>query len=430
MLSVAMIPLGLFLLLASGLLISCSLGFLGAIIIFFYQGGTTALGALGSIAFSTTNSFTLTAVPLFILMAEVLSATGVAGDIFETARLWIGKLPGGLAVAAEIACAIFGAMCGSSVAGAAAIGRISIEEMLKRNYDVRLTTGAVAAGGSLSILIPPSISMIIYGAVTDQSIAKLFIAGAIPGIFLTLHYIIYIIIRVIANPSLAPIGEGASWPARLRGVIKLWPALILVAVVFYVIYLGVCTPTEAAAIGSFLACLIGLGKSKGKFLRMLISAATSTALLTGMIFMIIVGAMIFGYALTLMGSTQQITAWTASLPVSRWVVMLLINILLGILGCLMDSTSIMLITLPILYPIIVHLGFDPIWFAVVMVVNMEMSVLTPPVGLNLFVIHGLTGKPMSDIIRGSMPFVGIDAWFILVLCLFPQMALWLPGMMK
>jgi len=426
-----LILLGLLSLLFAGVPVAISLGLVSTIGIWITM-GPAALYNIGQTAYSTPANFVLIAVPLFILLAEVLSASELSSDLFDAASKWLNWTPGGLASGSVLACAIFGALTGSSAANTAAMGNVCVPEMLKRGYDKGLATGSVCAAGALAILIPPSIMMIIYGSLTDNSIAKLFMAGLLPGVLLAIMHVIDISVRCKLNPKLAPPSPPVSWKDRWSATRKIWWVGTLIVVMMGGIYSGICTPTEAAALGSIAAIVLSFTLGKRMTWVKLESALSRTVTITCMVLFILVGAMLFGYFVTNLGIPQGIVEWITSLDISRWWVLIAINILYVFLGCILDAGSIFMITVPILYPVVMALHFDPIWFGVIIVMNMEIGNITPPFGINLFVMKGIVPRDVlfGDIIRGITPFVLVQALALVLTIAFPWLSLWLPSTMK
>lgn len=417
----------LLVLLFSGLPVAFALGLSGVVGMVLFLGGEGALAQLPILGYKSLDDFVLTAVPMYILMSQILLTGKVGNDLFELANKWLRHLPGGLGVATVIACAIFAAITGSSVACAVTIGSIAIPEMLSRGYSRHLVLGTVAAGGTLGILIPPSIPMILYGAITDESIGKLFMSGVVPGVLLT---IMFIGIVVYSSRSL-PLQEAASWDERLTALKKSFWGLMLPVIVVGGIYTGVFTPTEAAGVGTVYSLFITFFVYRTLGLKDLPEILRDTIQTSCMIFAIMIGASLFGFVLTILNAPQALTEYVAGLDMGRWMVFIAINILLLFLGCILESISIIFITLPILFPLIVRLGFDSIWFNVVMLINLELALITPPVGMNLFVLQGISpDSKMTDIIKGVIPFGLVMALEILVLCFFPEIATWLPSVLK
>lgn len=385
---------------------------------------------IGGIAFNQTSNFVLTCVPMFLLMGQFLNYSGIASDLYEIGYKWMGRLRGGLAMASVMACAAMGAITGSSSATAATIGSFAIPEMKKKGYDTKLAVGSMSAAGTLAILIPPSVPMILYGSITDTSVGKLFIAGLIPGIMLATIFILYIGIVARRRPGYAPPGISFPWKDRVLSLRKGWTVGALFTIVLGTIYLGVCTPSEAGALGALGALVIATLAYRTMNRENFIEAILATIKTTTMILMIVVGAMIFAYILTLAQIPMNICTWVSSLPVSKWGVLIGINIFLLVMGFFMDVAAIIFITMPIIFPIIIKLGFDPIWFGVLVTVNMEMAMITPPIGLNLFIIKGVSTATFGEIIRGSFPFLICTILALAILMLFPDIALWLPSMME
>lgn len=423
----AMFTVLLLLLLFSGLPVAFALGLSGVVGMILFLGGEGALAQLPIIGYKSLDDFVLTAVPMYILMSQILLTGKVGNDLFELANKWLRHLPGGLGVATVIACAIFAAITGSSVACAVTIGSIAIPEMLSRGYSRHLVLGTVAAGGTLGILIPPSIPMILYGAITDESIGKLFMSGVVPGVVLTL---MFISIVVYSSRNL-PMQEAASWDERISALKKSFWGLLLPIIVVGGIYTGAFTPTEAAGVGTVYSLFITFFVYRTLTLKDLPEILNDTIKTSCMIFAIMIGASLFGFVLTILNAPQALTEYVAGLDMGRWVVFVAINILLLFLGCILESISIIFITLPILFPLIMRMGFDPIWFNVVMLLNLELALITPPVGMNLFVLQGISpDSRMTDIIKGVVPFGLAMALEILILCFFPEIATWLPSVLK
>lgn len=379
------------------------------------------------IAYKTLDSYVLTSVPLYILMSQIMLTGRVGSGLFELGSKWMGHPPGGLGIATIFACAIFAAISGSSVATAVTIGAMAIPEMLKRGYDRKLVVGSVAAGGTLGILIPPSIPMILYGTITDESVGKLFMSGVVPGALLTVLFICYIVFASWDKPR-EPRSSHAEKMKSLRE--NIW-GLFLPVIIIGGIYTGIFTPTEAAAVGTVYALAITFFVYRSVTIQDMPAILRATIKTSCMIFSIMIGAMLFGYILTILQVPQALMRLVTEGDLNRWIVMLGINIMLLILGCVLETVSIILITLPMLYPIIKALGFDPIWFNVVLLINMELALITPPVGMNLFVIKGISeDSSIQDIIAGAAPFAAIMVFEILLLCFVPEIATWLPSVLK
>ncbi|MFK9090743.1 TRAP transporter large permease [Bacillus salipaludis] len=410
-------------LLLIGLPVAFTLGLLAIGGMYFFNGGTFAFAQIPIISYKSLDSFELTALPLYVLMSQVLLVCGVGKDLYEMASKWFRHLPGGLAIGTIFCCTIFAAISGSSVATAITIGSVALPEMVKRGYEKKHVLGLLAAGGTLGILIPPSIPMILYGNITGVSVGKLFIAGIVPGILLTLLFMIF------ASWQTRHIKDKpATWAERMEASKKAIWGILLPVVVIGGIYSGLFTPTEAAAVGVVVSFLIGGLAYRNLSLKNLKEIIFHTVQTNAMILFIMVGAMLLGYIMTILQIPQTITEATVAWDVSPWVIFILINIVLLVLGCFLETVSIIVITVPILFPIITSLGFDPIWFAIIMVINMELALITPPVGLNLFVLKGIDrSNTISEIVKGVYPYAIIMILFIVVLAFFPEIATYLTG---
>lgn len=417
----------LLVLLAIGVPVAFSLGASGLLGMVLFMPGDGALEQIPILAYKALDDFVLCAVPLYILMSAILLKGKVGEDLFDLGNKWLRHLPGGLGIATIVACGIFAAITGSSVACAVTVGAIAIPEMLKRGYDRSVVLGAVAGGGTLGILIPPSIPMILYGSITGESIGQLFMSGVLPGVLMTVFFIFIVVYRSrhLKLEKKAPLSGRF---AALKG--SIW-GLLLPVIVVGGIYTGAFTPTEAAAVGTVYALFITFVIYRTLSVKDLPGILMETVGTSAMIFAIMIGASLFGFVLTILQVPQALTMMVAEVEVSRWVFFILINLLLLFLGCILETVSIIFITVPILYPIIKQLGFDPIWFNVVMQINMEMALITPPVGMNLFVLKGVSPESrMEDIIRGVIPYIGVMAVEILFLCFVPELATWLPSVVK
>jgi tripartite ATP-independent transporter DctM subunit len=402
------------------------LGFLG----FAYLGGiNAALGILATVPYSTIANYAVAVVPLFLLMGNVASSTGISGDLYKTGYTWMGHLPGGLAMGTIGACAGFAAICGSSIAAGATMGKVVLPEMKKYKYDPKLATGSVAAGGTLGILIPPSIGFIVYGLLTEESIGKLFMAGVLPGILLSALFIIQIYVWARYDPQLAPPGPKVSFAKKLGSLRFTWAMLLLFLLVMGGIYMGFFTPGEAGAMGAFGSIVITF-VSRRLNLKKLLAAILDTGQTTAMVFLLLVGAMIFMRFLTISKLPFSVADFVSQLAFPPYLLFALIIVIFIIIGMFMEILSSLVLTLPIIYPTILALGFDPIWFGVIMVVVCEMGLITPPVGMNVFVIAGVSDVPLGTIFRGALPFVLTMLICVVILTIFPQIVLFLPNMMR
>lgn len=426
--TVALIMLALFILLAIGMPVAFALAFAGTLGLYLVGGWQALSGVLATAPLSSVESYELISVPLFILMAEFVILSGVADRLFSAAATWVGRVPGGLAMATALAGAGFGAISGSSTASAATLSSTTLPAMLKQGYEARLSGGVVAISGTLAMLIPPSIALILYGIIADVSIGALLIGGVIPGILVTLVIIATVWVLVLINPAAAPKGRAYTVREKLASLRVVGPMLFLFMAVTGVIYTGIATPTEASGLGAFGAFLIVLWErrlTRAGLSKALVHAAHASC----MIVMIIVCAKIFGYFFTLTQSTQALVAWVGALDVSRWVILALILLGYLVLGCLMDQVAILILTVPIVLPVIKALGFDPVWFGVIVILMAEVGLVTPPVGLNAFVVARYAKRPLAEIFGGVWPHVISHLLLVAVLVAFPQIILWLPSKM-
>ena len=413
----------LFVLLFSGMSIGLVMILVGFVGMAYLVNMTSGLSSLGTVPYLTIANYSLAVLPLFILMGELAFASGLSDELYFMVNKWIGHWPGGLAMATVGGCALFGAVCGSSTATAATLATVALPEMKKYSYKPILATGALASAGTLGILIPPSNGFIIYALTTNISIGKLFISGIVPGIILSLLFMSTIYIWTKWDKDLAPRAPGSSWKERFLSLRGSWGVIVLFGVVMGGLYLGVFSPTEAAGIGAFGAFAFGLLRRRLTF-RRFIESLLATMRVTGMIFLIIIGTMVFGYFLALTNVPANVSKFVGNLDVNRIIILLGILVLYVILGCLMDIIAMVLLTMPFIFPIINTLGYDPIWFGVIMVVMMEMGLITPPVGLNVYVISGMVKDvPMYTIFKGIVPFLLALIVMIAILIVFPGIAL-------
>ncbi|HVV62585.1 MAG TPA: TRAP transporter large permease [Pseudolabrys sp.] len=401
-------------------------GFAGSLIL---QGANTTFYVTGTTAFDNVKNYGLSVVPLFVFMGVFASRAGLSRALYDFIYSFLGRLRGGLAIATIGACAGFGAICGSSLATCATIGRIALPEMLRRNYSPELAMGSVAAGGTLGILIPPSIIMVIYGLITSTSIGALFAAAFVPGIIATLLYMFAVTYTVRRNPKAGPAGERMSKEQRWRAVRDVWQVALLFIVTIGGIYAGVFSPTEAAAIGAGGALLIAA--LQGNFTwRTLWDGLIETAVTSGMIFTILIGSALFNVLIEATGLPAAVTAAIGASGFSYTTVLVLIIVFYVILGCFMDSLSMIVLTLPVVYPITVQFHMDPIWFGIIITTVVEIGLITPPIGLNLFVVQGLYPQAgQKAVIRGVAPFITADLLRITILASVPAITLWLPRLL-
>lgn len=427
---IGLVSLGLFFLLVfSGMPIGFSFAVVGFIGFVVLRNLDQALNLLGLIPYSWASGYMLVVIPLFVLMGQFAYHSGISGDLYAAGYKWVGKRPGGLALATQLACTGFAACTGSSLASAATMGIVAIPEMDKYKYNPRISTACVAAGGTLGILIPPSIIFIVYGLITETSIGRLFVAGIIPGILLSFLFLLLIYFMCLRNPELGPAGPDYTWKEKLKSLWGVWGMLALFCLVIGGIYFGIFTPTEAGAIGAFGAMVITLIRRKLTW-KALISTLKGTVQTTAMIFMIVIGAQIFNSFLALSGVPGTVSDWIANLALPPHAILSLILLIYVPLGMVMDALPMILLTLPTLFPVITELGFHPIHFGVLVVLMCELANISPPMGMNLYIVKGVANNVrIEQIIAGVIPFAVVMILFIVVLVVFPQLSLFLPGLM-
>lgn len=419
--------------LALGVPVAFTLGGLSLAIGYFVWGGTggfyaVTLGSLGKIS-----EFTLTAIPLFLLMAAVLQFAGLADDMYEMVYRWMGGVKGGLAIGSIVISAIFAAMVGISTVATATLGLTALPSMIKRGYNKKLVAGAICAGGALGIIIPPSVIMIIYASEAEVSAGQMFFGGIIPGIMMALIYIVYIAIRCFRNPADGPpipAGERFTMAEKIESLKAVTLPMLIIFLVLGVIYLGFATPTEAAAIGlvgSLFCALTRRQLTLANIKKMFVMGVGINA----MVFWIIIGAVAYSRLVTMSGTGEWFSGLVTGMDVNRWVILLAMQSVFFVLGMLLDPAGIILITGPFFLPVITALGFDPLWYGILFVINMNMAYLTPPFGFNLFVMKGVAASELTigEIYSAIWPFVGFQAIALLLVIIFPQLATWLPNLM-
>jgi tripartite ATP-independent transporter DctM subunit len=417
----------LMLLLFLGFNIGVAMGFVGLIGTWYLRSFTAAVGSVNMALFSGASDYVLIVIPFFVGMGFLCFASGLSNELFSSALAIFGRAKGGLAISTIFGCAGFASICGDSMATAATMGSVAIPEMKKKEYQDSLATACVAAGGTLGILIPPSMGFIVYAIVTEQSIGKLFFAGIIPGIILASIFCLLIWTRCKLNPALGPAGPQTTLAEKLLAVVQMWPILILFFVVMGGLWFGFFTAPEGGAVGLVGAVVIGLILKRYSF-RSFFDALGQSVQVTGMIFVIFFGVMILGSFITASEFPLKMAGIIQGLGINRYLVLTIILLIYVVLGCLMNIIPMIMLTLPMLYPTVIALGFDPIWFGVVMVIMMEMGQITPPVGVNVFVIHGIAKDvPMYTIFRGVYPFIAAMVVMIIILTLWPDLALYLPN---
>ena len=395
------------------------------------MGWRSTVSMLSRDPYSFVASFTLMAIPMFLLMGNFAFRSGATRDAYASARVWLANLPGGLALASVAACGLFAAISGSSLATAAAMGRIAVPEMLRSGYDKRLATGAVAAGGTLGALIPPSILMVVYGIFAEQSIGQLLIGGIVPGILTGLSYMAIIVLGVKFYPALAPrIRERHSWGDKARSLGGTWQILLIFSIIMGVIYSGVATPTEAAALGAFSVLLLGLARRRLDRAGVW-NSVRETVTQTAMIFAIAVASKVLVSFVAFTGVSAQLAEWAGGIEGGRIWVLLGICALYVLLGMFMDPIGILLLTLPVVVPIVDALDYNLLWFGIVLVKLLEVGMITPPVGLNVFVLKAAIGDSvkLEDIFRGIAPFLVMDLVTLTIMIALPDLILWLPLLM-
>lgn len=419
----------LFVLLTTGLPVAFVLGSV-TVIFTFLLWGPSGFNIIIARTFASMQGFVLLAIGLFVLMAKILAKSGLAENLYKVMHMWLGHIRGGLAIGTIIICAIFAAMCGISGAATVTLGLIAIPEMSKYKYDLKLTMGSVQGGGALGILIPPSAPMIIFGLLGNVSVGKLFAAGLLPGLVLAVVFIGYIFIRSMINPNLAPSipkEERYTFKEKIEASKSLFLPILLVVCVLGSIFGGIATPGEAAAVGAFgsLICVIINKRFSWKLLK---EVCTETLGLTAMIMWIMMAASAFSGLYNGIGAPEMINDIISGLEMNRWFIIVIMQLFLMFLGCFLEPTSIMFITVPIFIPIIEMLGFDPIWFGAIFIMNMEMSYLTPPLGFNLFYMRGIVSSdvPMMDIYKSAIPFVLLQALGLVIVMAIPAIALYIP----
>lgn len=410
-----------------------ALGVVGAAGLAALVGAKGATAMLSTVFFDTTHSFHFSVIPLFLLMGFFAMRAGLGEDMFEAATKWLGNLKGGLAISTTMGAAAFGAASGSSVGTATVFTKLALPEMLARGYDKRLASASIAIAGTLAVMIPPSALVVVYGILTDSSIGGLLVAGVIPGGVFAVILCIATYLTVLRNPSLAPITPTqTSMKEKLYSLRLAGPLLFVIICIISGLYLGVFTPTEAGGIGAALTFILAILRQRSIRKLELTKTLTDTIKTSGMIFAIIICALVFSKFLALSGVANAIGGFLIGLEVNRWIVVLIIVGIYLVLGMMMDAPALLAITLPITHPVMMNLGFDPIWFGVFVVLLVEIGAVTPPVGINCFVVQAASDDRvrLEDVFRGLMPYIAAGFVMLLLLCLFPQMALFLPESMK
>jgi C4-dicarboxylate transporter, DctM subunit len=409
--------------------VGMAMGLVGVTGFAYLVNGDAALKIIGHTSMRTVTDYTFGVIPMFLLMGAFVSNSGMSRELFRAANSFVGHLRGGLGIATIAACAGFAAISGSSVATAATFATVAYPEMRRYNYPQSFATGVIAAGGTLGAMLPPSTVLAVYGIITEQDIGKLFIAGIIPGLLAAAMDMMTVVVIGALRPDFLPVAPRHSWKERLVGLRDIWAMLLLFVFVIGGLYGGLFTPTEAGGVGATGALIIGVlrGKLDGLQIRrsLLQAVRTAAAVLT-----VLIGALLFGYFLTVTQTPQKVTAFLTALGLGRYGVLALIMLMYIVLGCLMDSLAMIILTIPIIFPVIVQLGFDPIWFGVIIVMTVELGLIHPPVGMNVFVIKSVVQEvTFSTIFRGVLPFILTDLIRLVILIAFPILALWLPSHM-
>lgn len=388
-----------------------------------------ALNLLANVPLSVVTDYNLSVIPMFVLMGAFASHAGMSRELFSAGRAWLGHRKGGLALASIAACAGFAAINGSSVATAATMTQVALPEMRRAGYDRGLSAGLIAAGGTLGIMIPPSVIFVLYGIMTETDISKLFAAGVVPGLMAVVFYSIVISVMARVWPAMLPQGESHSWTERFASLRELWSVLLLFMFVLGGMYGGLFTVEEAAGVGAIGTLILGMVRGHLRWPQIK-KALVDSLRVSSAIMMIVVGAFLFGYFLTITQFTQKSVDWLVHLPIGPYGVLALVMVGYLILGAVMDELAMILLTVPIVFPVMTQLGFDPVWFGVIVVMAVTFGMICPPVGMNVFVISSIARDiPLSAIYKGTMPFILADVVRLVVLCAFPALSLWLPNLM-
>lgn len=389
------------------------------------KGYEAAAGIVTTIAFGQVTMYTLTTVPLFIFMGQIIFNANIGRDLYTAAYRWMGHFRGGLVLATVPACALFGAITGVPTPAAITMGKVALPEMKKYGYSESFSTGPIASAATMAMLIPPSIPMIIYGILTETNISKLFMAGVLPGVLLAVLFLVTIGIMVRVRPSIGPAGPKSSWRSRFASLAMVWPVIILFALVIGGIYSGAVTPTEAGGLGSFVALIIAVAMRRLSF-KGFANALLEATGLTAMILLLIIGAQIFGKFLAISGLPKVLASTLVGMELPHWGVFLILVALYVVLGMILDVMSAIIITMPVIFPAIVEMGYDPFWFGVIMMLVVQMGVITPPIGMDVFVLSGAIDVPAMTIFKGVAPFVITLLVCIAILMIFPQIATFIP----
>lgn len=427
MIALALI-LTMFLLLAMGTPVAFAMAIAGIAGLYQLGGVPTVLGILSTTSVSAVSAYELITIPMFLLMAEMVLASGVADDLYRTAAAWFGRVPGGLAISTTLAGAAFGSICGSSTGSAATLSATSLPAMIRHGYDPRMAAGVVAISGTLAILLPSSIALVLYGHLAEVNMGKLLVSGILPAMLITATIVATILFLVWRDPASAPPVRSTPWVQRLAMLWSIVPIGLLFGFITGAIYAGITTPTEASAVGAFGAFVMALLRRQ-LTVPVFLGAVRRAAVSSCMISMILLGASVFSYAFTLTHVTQNLAQFIAGLPVSRWLIVALILACYIVLGSFMDQVAILVLTVPIVLPIIKSLGFDPIWFGIIKVVTAEVGLITPPIGLNCYIVARYARRPVEEIFQGTFPHFVAHLIGIAILVAFPGITLWLQSRM-
>lgn len=407
--------------------IGIAMGLVGVFGFAAIRGITPAMNLLTTSPVRTVTDYNLSLVPFFVLMGVFATNSGISRELFRAGNAWLGQFRGGLSLSTVAACAGFASICGSSVATAATMTRIALPEMRKAGYHDATSTGVIAAGGTLGILIPPSVVMVVYAYLTETDVGRLFIAGIIPGILATLMYMATV---VIAHRKGLPAGKKFEMREALLSLLPIWAVVVLFVSIIGAIYMGIATPTEAAAVGAFLTMLIGIARRRLNTRTIMLSLVE--ALRTSVaIFTVLIGAVLFGYFLAITQAPQKLTMFMIGMDLGAYGTLVLILVMFFIAGALMDEMAMIILFVPIIFPVIIHLGFDPIWFGIILVTSCQLGMICPPVGINVFVINSIARDvKLTTIYGGVMPFIAADIIRMALMVLFPAIILWLPMTMR
>lgn len=418
----------LFILLAASMPVAFAMGIIGFIGFSIIVTPQAAMSMIAADLYDIFSSYSLTVIPLFVLMGQVALHAGISRKLFDAAYHWVGFMPGGMATATVGACTLFGAICGSSPATAATMASVALPEMKRYKYSMQLATGAVAAGGSLGMLIPPSVVFICYAIMTEQSIGKLFLAGIMPGILIAFIFGLTIWIQCKIDPDLGPVAPPIPLKKKLKSLLGISETLLLFILVMGGMFAGFFTPTEAAAIGAGGSLVVAAFRKKLTW-KMLSQSLKETARTSCMVLIIVAGAVMFGHFLAVTHIPFELANWLATLSLPGWVIIAFIILFFLLAGCFVDALALVMLTIPIFYPVVINLGFDAIWFGVIIVVVTQMGVISPPVGVNVYVVAGIERDvPLQTVFKGSLPFLLALIVSAVILVAFPQISLWLPSL--